>query len=83
MSWRIGYGLGDTLSNFYRPIFITGLPIFYTDIFGISVAAMGTMFLIVGIWDAVNDIAVCFNKKSIMWMSTTFGQRSITGVAGS
>ena len=29
--------------------------IFYTDVFGISAAAAGTMFLIARIWDAVND----------------------------
>jgi GPH family glycoside/pentoside/hexuronide:cation symporter len=52
---KIGYGLGDTASNLYFPIFMTWLPFFYTDIFGISAAAMGTMFLITRIWDAVND----------------------------
>ncbi len=52
---KIGYGLGDTASNLYFPIFMSWLPFFYTDVFGISAAAMGTMFLITRIWDAVND----------------------------
>jgi glycoside/pentoside/hexuronide:cation symporter, GPH family len=52
---KIGYGMGDTASNLYWPIFMTWLPFFYTDIFGISAAAMGTMFLLVRIWDAIND----------------------------
>jgi GPH family glycoside/pentoside/hexuronide:cation symporter len=52
---KIGYGLGDTASNLYFQIFMTFLPIFYTDVFGLSAAAMGTMFLVTRIWDAVND----------------------------
>lgn len=52
---KIGYGLGDTASNFYFQMFINFLLFFYTDIFGIPAAAAGTMFLITRIWDAVND----------------------------
>lgn len=52
---KIGYSLGDTASNLFFQTFIVFLPIFYTDVFGISAAAMGTMFLITRIWDAVND----------------------------
>jgi GPH family glycoside/pentoside/hexuronide:cation symporter len=52
---KIGYGVGDTASNLYFSTFMTFLPIFYTDIFGLPAAVMGTMFLITRIWDAVND----------------------------
>ncbi len=52
---KIGYGLGDTASNLYFKIFVAFLPIFYTDIFGLPAVAMGWMFLITRIWDAVND----------------------------
>ena len=52
---RIGYALGDTASNLFFQTFIIFLPIFYTAIFGISAAAISTMFLITRIWDAVND----------------------------
>jgi GPH family glycoside/pentoside/hexuronide:cation symporter len=52
---KIGYSLGDAASNLYFGIFMTFLPIFYTDVFGLSAAAMGWMFLITKIWDAVND----------------------------
>lgn len=31
------------------------LPIFYTDVFGITAAALGTMLLISRIWDGIND----------------------------
>jgi GPH family glycoside/pentoside/hexuronide:cation symporter len=52
---KIGYSLGDTASNLFFQVFILFLPIFYTDVFGLPAAAMGTMFLITRIWDAVND----------------------------
>jgi GPH family glycoside/pentoside/hexuronide:cation symporter len=52
---KIGYGLGDAASNFYWQMFMNFLLFFYTDVFGISAAAAGTMFLIVRIWDTVND----------------------------
>lgn len=52
---KIGYGLGDTASNLFWMTFIYFLPYFYTDVFGISSAAVGTMFLLTRIWDGVND----------------------------
>ncbi|MBN1895413.1 MFS transporter [bacterium] len=52
---KIGYGFGDTASNFYWQMFMNFLLFFYTDVFGISAAAAGTMFLVVRIWDTVND----------------------------
>ena len=52
---KIGYGVGDTASNLFFQVFILFLLYFYTDVFGISAAAAGTMFLVTRIWDAVND----------------------------
>ncbi|MBU0472526.1 MAG: MFS transporter [Bacteroidetes bacterium] len=52
---KIGYSLGDTASNIYFQTFIIFLLNFYTDVFGIPAAAVGTMFLITRIFDAVND----------------------------
>jgi len=52
---KIGYGLGDTASNFVFNMVTMYLTFFYTDIFGIPAAAMGTLFLFSRIWDAVND----------------------------
>ncbi len=52
---KIGYSFGDTASNLFFQTFIVFLPIFYTDVFGLSAAAMGTMFLATRVWDAVND----------------------------
>ncbi|MBN2201245.1 MFS transporter, partial [bacterium] len=52
---KIGYGLGDAASNFYWQMFMNFLLFFYTDVFGISAAAAGTMFLVVRIFDTAND----------------------------
>ena len=40
---KVGYSLGDAASNLYFQTFVVFLPIFYTDVFGLSAAAMGTM----------------------------------------
>lgn len=52
---KIGYGLGDTASNLYWKLFEYFQLIFYTDVFGISAAAAGTMFFITKLFDAVTD----------------------------
>lgn len=52
---KIGYSVGDTASNIYFQTFIIFLLNFYTDVFGIPAAAVGTMFLLTRIFDAVND----------------------------
>ncbi len=52
---KIGYAVGDMASNLIFQIFITYLAYFYTDVFGISAASLGTMLMITRIWDAVND----------------------------
>lgn len=52
---KVGFSLGDMASNIYFQTFVVFLPIFYTDVFGISAAAMGTMLLVTRIFDAVND----------------------------
>lgn len=52
---KLGYGLGDTASNFFFATFNVFLLYYYTDVFGITAAAVGTMFLITKIIDAVSD----------------------------
>jgi GPH family glycoside/pentoside/hexuronide:cation symporter len=52
---KIGYGLGDTASNLYFQFFNLFLLYYYTDVFGLNPAAVGTMYLIGNFWDAVND----------------------------
>jgi GPH family glycoside/pentoside/hexuronide:cation symporter len=52
---KLGYGLGDTASNFFFATFNVFLLYYYTDIFGITAAAVGTMFLLTKILDAISD----------------------------
>ena len=55
---KIGYGLGDMGFNFYWATISGFLAYFYTDVFGISAAAAGTMMLITKIIDAFTDPAM-------------------------
>ena len=52
---KIAYGLGDTASNIIFQTVMLFLTFFYTDIFGISPAIVGTLFLVVRIIDAITD----------------------------
>lgn len=52
---KVAYGLGDTASNIIFQTVMLFLAFFYTDIAGISAAAVGTMFLVVRLIDAVTD----------------------------
>ena len=52
---KVGYGLGDTASNLYWKLFEYFQLIFYTDVFGITPAAAGTMFFVTKLFDAIND----------------------------
>ena len=55
MREKIAYGLGDTASNIIFQTVMMFLLLFYTDVMGLSPAAVGTMFLLVRIIDAVTD----------------------------
>jgi len=52
---KLGYGLGDTASNFFFQVFNIFLLYYYTDVYGLAPAAVGTMFLVTKIIDAVSD----------------------------
>lgn len=52
---KAGYSLGDAASNFYWKTFEFFIIFFYTDVFGISAAAVGTMMLITRVMDAIAD----------------------------
>jgi len=52
---KIGYGVGDMASNFYLMFFGLYLLYYYTDVYGLAPAAVGTMLLVSKIIDAVSD----------------------------
>ncbi len=52
---KLGFGLGDFGFNFYWTTIASFLAAFYTDVFGISAAAAGTMLFLTRIIDAFTD----------------------------
>lgn len=55
---KVGYGLGDAASSMFWKLFGSYLLFFYTDVFGLPAAAVGTMFLITRFWDSFVDPVV-------------------------
>ncbi len=66
---KIGYALGDSASNLYWKTFEFFLVIYYTDVFGISAAAVGTMLLVTRVADAVADpvIGAIADRTKTRW----------------
>src|SRR3954469_22764651 len=52
----LGYASGDAANNLAFSMSSLFLLLYYTDVAGISAAAVGTMFLVVRFWDAVTDL---------------------------
>ena len=55
LSEKIGYGFGDMSSSMFWKIFSYYLPIFYADVFGLSLGATGMLMLVTRVWDTVSD----------------------------
>jgi glycoside/pentoside/hexuronide:cation symporter, GPH family len=66
---KAGYGLGDFASSMFWKLFSMYLLYFYTDVFVIPAAAVGTMFLITRLWDAGFDpvVGVLADRTSTRW----------------
>ena len=52
---KLGYGLGDTASNIVFQMVANFMLIFYTDVYGLSAAAAGTLLLAVRLFDGFTD----------------------------
>ena len=66
---KIGYGLGDTASHFVWDMVGFWILIFYTDTFGISAAAAGTIMFIARFWDMASDplMGVISDRTRTRW----------------
>lgn len=66
---KIGYGLGDAASSMFWKIFSMYLLFFYTDVFGLAPAVVGTMFLITRIWDSCFDpiVGIIADRTKSKW----------------
>ena len=52
---KIGFGLGDAASNLVFQVMVNFMLIYYTDVFGMSAAAAGTLMLVIRVLDAITD----------------------------
>ena len=55
MQDKVGYMLGDFGNSLLFNFIGSYLLVFYTDAFGISAAAVGTLMALSRVWDAIND----------------------------
>jgi Na+/melibiose symporter-like transporter len=64
-----GYAAGDAANNLAFSMSSLFLLLYYTDVVGLSAAAVGTMFLVVRFWDAVTDLFAgrMVDKASTRW----------------
>lgn len=90
---KIGYGFGDFASSMFWKIFSVYLLFYYTDVFGIPAAVVGTMFLITRIWDTALDpvIGIIADmtrtrwgkfRPYLLWIALPFGIIGILTFAG-
>ncbi|WP_367874461.1 MFS transporter [Luteolibacter sp. Populi] len=81
---KIGYGLGDAASNIFFQTVNMFLLFYYTDVFGISPAVAGTLFVVARFWDALIDPFVGAladrtrtrwgsYRPYLLWMALPFG----------
>jgi len=81
---KIGYGLGDTASNIFFQFVNIFLLYYYTDVFGLTPADAGTLFVVTRLWDAINDpLMGALSDRTrtrfgtyrpyLLWMAIPFG----------
>lgn len=66
---KIGYGFGDMASSMFWKLFGSYLMIFYTDVFGLPAAVVGTLFLVTRVWDSAFDpiVGVVADRTHTRW----------------
>jgi len=66
---KVGYALGDTAANFIFQTMVMFQLAFYTDTFGITAAAAGTLLVVVRVWDAIFDpiMGILADRTKTKW----------------
>jgi hypothetical protein len=66
---KFAYGFGDLASVLYWQTFMAYILFFYTDVFGITAAAAGSMLLVTRLWDGVTDpmMGVVADRTETRW----------------
>ena len=69
LSEKIGYGMGDMSSSMFWKIFSYYLPIFYSDIFQLTLAQTATLMFVTRIWDTVSDpmMGIIADRTETRW----------------
>ena len=85
---KIAYGLGDTATNLVWRTLMVFLGFFYTDVFGLPSAAVGTLMLVSRFGDGISDLlmgAIADRTTTrwgkfrpwILWMAIPFGVMAV------
>lgn len=66
---KIGYGLGDAGGTVITCLIMNFLTFFYTDVFGLTPAIVGTLFIGLRVFDAVSDpiMGVLADRTQSRW----------------
>ncbi len=69
VSEKIGYGMGDMSSSMFWKIFSYYLPIFYSDVFQLSLTQTATLMFVTRIWDTVSDpmMGIIADRTETRW----------------
>jgi len=69
MKEKVGYALGDTAANLIFQTMVMFQLVFYTDTFGISAVAAGTLLVVVRFWDAIFDpiMGIVADRTNTRW----------------
>jgi len=81
---KIGYGMGDAGSCMIWSVLALYLTWFYTDVYGLDAGIVGTLFLVIRVFDAFSDPvmgAICDRTRTrwgkfrpwLLWMAVPFG----------
>jgi len=85
---KIGFSIGEYSASIVWQTLMYFLPAFYTDTYGLSAAAAGTMFLVVRLFDALNDPimgSIADNTKTrwgkfrpyLLWFAIPYGVTAV------
>lgn len=85
---KLGYGLGDAASNLVFQTIVNFIAFYYTDVVGLAPALVGTLFLVVRVFDAALDPvmgAVADRTHSrwgqfrpwLVWLALPFGASAV------
>ena len=66
---KIGYGLGDAGGTVITCLIMNFLTFFYTDVFGLTPALVGTLFIALRVFDAISDpvMGVIADRTQSRW----------------